>query len=104
MSSATYKALPLSFKDPTKEITLIQDPAYKKASPYGWHNATQLYTNTQGNNAKVYSNLQPGHKRYFVDGGQELQFLAHADFTQAPTEVVNRDAAITNLFYGVVCY
>ncbi|PKV63542.1 T9SS-dependent M36 family metallopeptidase [Pontibacter ramchanderi] len=70
--------------------------AHQTASPQGWHTETR----TRGNNVYAYedpTNNNSWSLNYSPDGGSELSFDFPIDFTKAP--VVNRDAAITNLFY-----
>ena len=100
ISSATYKVVPLSKTDPVQDLAIVKDPHLVKASPYGWHNGTETSTSTQGNNARVYTVIHPGAKKYFTDGGKDLQFTPSPDFSKGPTEGANRDASVTNLFYG----
>ncbi|GGG23107.1 T9SS-dependent M36 family metallopeptidase [Pontibacter amylolyticus] len=66
------------------------------ASPQGWHTETR----TRGNNVYAYedpNNNNSWSLNYSPDGGADLSFDFPIDFTKPP--VVNRDAAITNLFY-----
>ena len=97
ISSAAYRAVPLNSVDPVSDTTTIIDPNDKNASPYGWHESSASFTNTQGNNARVYV-IEKGNKRYFADGGKSLEFLAGFQKEKSPQE--NRDASIVNLFYG----
>ena len=101
VSPASYKVVPFQKTNPTKDISVIKDPAVPKSSPKGWHQSTKSFTVTQGNNAKVYSVVRPGGRRYFADGGESLDFVKNIDFSKAPTEGSNKDAAIINLFYAV---
>jgi hypothetical protein len=100
VSAAAYRVVPIQAQDPTRDLTVVKDPAGKEASPLGWHKSKKEFSTTQGNNAMVYSIVRPGAKRYFPDGGSELDFTAQPDFKKPPTEGPNRDAAIVNLFYG----
>ncbi len=104
ISSAMYKVVPLSKTDPTQDLSIVKDPHMPQASPYGWHNGTEISTNTQGNNARVYTIVHPGAKRFYANGGQDLQFLPSPDFSKGPTEGVNRDASVINLFYGILSF
>ncbi len=101
ISPARYKAVPITKNNPLKDLTVIENPSVVKASPLGWHRSKQNFTNSQGNNAKVYSNVRPGNKRYFVNGGDMLEFLSLPDLKKSPTEKANLEAAIINLFYVI---
>lgn len=87
----------MNLVDPLRDTTTLIDPNDKNASPFGWHKAAVSFTNTQGNNARVFVAAQ-GNKRYFAEGGKKLEFLSGFHKEKSPQE--NRDASITNLFYG----
>jgi extracellular elastinolytic metalloproteinase len=83
---------------------LLVNPAIPEASPYGWLDdngqAGAEYTYSRGNNVWAYddraSNNDPTVAES-VDGGASLLFDFPFDPTAEPA--VNRNAAITNLFY-----
>lgn len=94
-----YRAVPLSSVNPVSDSRTMIDPDDKNASPHGWHQASVSFTNTQGNNARVFT-VGEGNKRYFAEGGKNLHFLSGFETNKSPKD--NRDASITNLFYGDV--
>lgn len=97
ISSAAYRAVPLNSVDPVSDTTTIIDPNDKNASPFGWHETAVSFTNTLGNNARAFVAAK-GNKRYFAEGGKKLEFLSGFEKEKSPQE--NRDACLTNLFYG----
>jgi hypothetical protein len=90
--------VPFNSVDPVSDSKTIIDPNDKNASPHGWHESSASFTNTQGNNARVFTIVQ-GNKRYFAEGGKKLQFLSGFQKDKSPPD--NRDASITNLFYVI---
>ena len=107
-AGATYNVYAMPFESPSHGPLALRTgaDADKKASPAGWHTAgSQSYTTTRGNN--VYAYEDPDNTGYAYasvpstlyspDGGSSLSFNFPVDPTKQPE--VNRDAAITNLFY-----
>ncbi|MGY2134330.1 T9SS-dependent M36 family metallopeptidase [Hymenobacter sp. HD11105] len=103
-AAPTYNvfALPLGSPSEGPRSLVSHSVADKVASPSGWHSTgTTSYTITRGNNVLAYED--PGNNNnvlgmnYSPDGGAALNFDFPLDLSQQP--VVNRDAAITNLFY-----
>ena len=97
LSSSKYKVVPFTESNPLTSLEIVENPDQKELSPHGWHRNTK----TDGNNARVYSLLEPGNRRYYVDGSKSKEFVFDANFEQDPTEESNRNLAITNLFYIV---
>lgn len=96
-------ALPLESPIHGNRITVV-NPADPQASPFGWLDTNgeigQEYTYTRGNNVWAFddsaSDDTPDQSES-ADGGPALNFDYPFDPNAEP--VVNRDAAITNLFY-----
>ncbi|PVY38092.1 T9SS-dependent M36 family metallopeptidase [Pontibacter virosus] len=89
-------AMPLESPTHGPRSIVSTSAANQLASPQGWHTETR----TRGNNVYAYedpNNNNSWSTNYSPDGGQELSFDFPIDFTKPP--VVNRNAAITNLFY-----
>jgi hypothetical protein len=98
ISSASYKVVDFKNSKPLT-FTVAENPFLKNASPKGWHSAKGEFTETQGNNARVYAVSRKENKRYFSQGGQNLEFLHNFEPNDLPTQGSNRDVSITNLFY-----
>ncbi|MDZ7791139.1 MAG: M36 family metallopeptidase [Xanthomonadales bacterium] len=83
--------------------TLVSEPAYEPASPYGWHDTDGAigaeHTITRGNNAHAYQDSGSNDASIGdePDGGATLTFDFPLDLNDAPNQY--RDAAVTNLFY-----
>ena len=100
-----YRVFPLPAESPAHgDHELVTDPANLTASPYGWHDtdgaAGAEYTYTRGNNVWAYDDSENDNTASVgnsVDGGPTLNFDFPYDGNADPQ--VNRDAAITNLFY-----
>ncbi|MGY2131298.1 T9SS-dependent M36 family metallopeptidase [Hymenobacter sp. HD11105] len=99
-------AMPLESPSEGPRSIVSGSVADKIASPSGWHSTgTTNYTTTRGNNVFAYEDpdntgyigLAQDTYGYSPEGGSSLNFDFPLDFTKQP--VVNRDAAITNLFY-----
>ncbi|HHB77839.1 MAG TPA: DUF11 domain-containing protein [Saprospiraceae bacterium] len=101
---SSYNVLPYDVESPIYgSHALITDPADLGASPYGWHDTDGQdgaeFTITRGNNAHAYLDLDntgvsSGDE---PDGGATLTFDFPYDSNSEAS--VNRDAAVTNLFY-----
>lgn len=98
-----YNVFALPVESPNHGIrSILSSPADSVASPFGWHdNDAQEganFTITRGNNAHAYEDASGNNNiGYSPDGGPNLQFDYSLDLTEQPG--INRDAAITNLFY-----
>lgn len=93
-----YSVFPMPSESPSHGPRAIvsTSAADASASPNGW----QIETRTRGNNVFAYedpTNNNSFATNYSPDGGLAYNFDFPVDFTKQP--VVNRDAAITNLFY-----
>jgi extracellular elastinolytic metalloproteinase len=107
-----YRVYPLPSESPN-HITprppgdgrvLVQNPANRNASPFGWHDtngaAGAESTLTQGNNVLAYTDVDannavdPGS---MPNGGTALNFNFTLNLQQAPSAY--RPAVVTNLFY-----
>ncbi|RKP08692.1 Fungalysin metallopeptidase-domain-containing protein [Thamnocephalis sphaerospora] len=109
VSDASYNVIQFEGADPTTTPrTRVIDPAYKPASPYGWHdfgNGTTTKT-TIGNNvqAQVPSKIRAnddGEEKVVVEEfrpeSDKLDFDFELDLAKEPSEY--REAAVSNLFY-----
>lgn len=101
---AKYAVFAFPIESPNHgDMTLLEDPADKSASPFGWHdddgNAGAEHTITKGNNVYASEDKagenEPG---YSPNGGDELIF--DFPFLDGPDHEKNLDASITNLFYA----
>ena len=104
--SSEYRVYPLPLESPNDgERKLMRNPADALASPWGWHDtdakAGAEHTNTEGNNAHAYVDYTGvgniPNPLLEAEGGQGLSFDFELDFASPPH--LNRDAAITNLFF-----
>lgn len=83
--------------------SLVQEPAYEPASPFGWHDTDGTdgaeHTITRGNNAHAYQdrNDSDSSSGDEPDGGSGLSFDFSLDLGQQPDGYI--DAAVANLFY-----
>jgi extracellular elastinolytic metalloproteinase len=106
MDNSSYRVFPLVLESPNDgKRKLMKSPGDKLASPWGWHDTDGKpgleFSTTEGNNAHAYVDYTGvgniANPLLEADGGQGLDFDFELDFTRAPQ--LNRDAAITNLFY-----
>lgn len=106
IDSSSYRVFPLVLESPNDGgRKLIHNPADALASPWGWHDTNGKRgaenTTTEGNNTHAYVDYTGvGNTPIPVleaDGGEELEFDFELDFADPPH--LNRNAAITNLFY-----
>lgn len=101
---AQYAVFEFPIESPAHgDMTLLEDPANKEASPYGWHDdngvAGAEYTITRGNNTYASEDKTGENEAgYSPDGGDELIF--NFPFLEGPDHEKNLDASITNLFYA----
>lgn len=102
----SYRVFPLPLESPTDGgRKLMRNPADALASPWGWLDTNGKpgveYRITQGNNTHAYVDYTGvGNTAIPIleaNGGQGLKFDFELDFSRPPH--MNRDAAITNLFY-----
>ena len=114
VTSADYFVAPLPFESPRHgAMALVNNPwlaagAANNAITHGWHfDGTNNYTLTRGNNVHAYldvansNNPASGANTPVVSTTPDpsLTFNFVPDFTQQPAFNVNRQAAVTNLFY-----
>lgn len=104
-ADAAYRVFTLPAESPAHGAhELVTNPHDPLASPWGWHDIDGAdgaeYTYTRGNNVWAFddsANDNDGTPAESADGGANLTF----DFPFNPDAEpqVNRDAAVTNLFY-----
>jgi hypothetical protein len=98
--NASYNVFVLPLESATfGSRSVISNPWILNASPEGWHSdGTTHYTNTRGNNVYAYEDTNavnaPGLS---ADGGASRNF--NFPFDILGNNLVNQNAAITNLFY-----
>lgn len=98
-----YNVFPLGIESPNHgSRTIVTNPADPIASPYGWHDTDGQpgaeHTTTKGNNVEAKEDFAGDNGNgQMAEGGSDLVF----DFPLIPNVIpsVNKDAAITNLFY-----
>ena len=102
----SYRVFPLVLESPNDGgRKLMHNPADALASPWGWHDtdgeAGVEWRITQGNNTHAYVDYTGVGNTALppleAQGGQGMEFDFELDFSRPPH--MNRDAAITNLFY-----
>ncbi|GAB3837887.1 hypothetical protein GCM10028821_38750 [Hymenobacter jeollabukensis] len=110
-ATASYFVVPYPKLNPnsTGGLQTVTDPwlnagAGNAATTHGWHyDGVTDYAYTRGNNVAAYDDAArlngPGNYANSTTTGTTLTFGYTPDFTQAPSVVVNRNAAVTNLFY-----
>ncbi|WP_426277253.1 T9SS-dependent M36 family metallopeptidase [Chryseobacterium sp. S-02] len=98
--NASYNVFAMPLESATfGSRSIISNPWMLNASPEGWHSdGTTHYTNTRGNNVYAYEDTNavnaPGLS---PDGGASRNF--NFPFNILGNNLVNQNAAITNLFY-----
>ncbi|KAJ7929759.1 Fungalysin metallopeptidase-domain-containing protein [Mycena leptocephala] len=98
VSHAAYRVLPIFKQDVTQGLEFLEDPQDPDSSSLGWHNdGTNATNDTSGNNVLVY--LDQTHSATAVQSSDRLIFNYTQDSTLSPTEQVNKNAALTNVFY-----
>jgi len=98
-----YNVYPLGIESPNHgSRTIVTNPADPIASPYGWHDTDGQpgaeHTTTKGNNVEAKEDFAGNNGNgQMAQGGSDLVF----NFPILPNVIpsVNKDAAITNLFY-----
>ncbi|KAI9592561.1 Fungalysin metallopeptidase-domain-containing protein [Syncephalis fuscata] len=100
--SASYRVVKVGGNNPLDTPReLVNDPADKAASPFGWHDqGTKKYNTTIGNNVYAQENLNGDSNwqtKQRPDGGNSLMFDYPHDPSKPPVDSMN--ASITNLFY-----
>ncbi|MCC3157383.1 M36 family metallopeptidase [Hymenobacter sp. 15J16-1T3B] len=110
-TTASYFVVPYPRLNPnsTGGLQTVTDPwlnagAGNNATTHGWHyDGTTDYAFTRGNNVSAYDDAArlnaPGNYAPSTTTGTTLTFGYTPDFAQAPSVVLNRNAAVTNLFY-----
>lgn len=110
-TSASYFVVPYPRVNPSTPggLQLETNPwlkagATNNATTHGWHyDGSQDFAYTRGNNVSAYDDAAranaPGNYANSSTTGSALTFNFTPDFTLAPSLVVNRNAAVTNLFY-----
>ncbi|WP_133257115.1 M36 family metallopeptidase [Hymenobacter edaphi] len=110
-ATASYFVVPYPKLNPNSAggMQTVTDPwlnagAGNAATTHGWHyDGASDYAFTRGNNVSAYDDAArlnaPGNYANSTTTGTTLTFGFTPDFTQAPSVVVNRNAAVTNLFY-----
>ena len=101
----SYEVYPLPYRDPFDgPRQIVQDPADRVASPYGWHDTDGVhgaeYTVTWGNNVLAFEDQENNNDplaNLAADGGANLLFSFPINL-EAPPEAY-LEASITNLFY-----
>lgn len=115
VTSAGYYISPMPAESPrhTPSMTLVNEPwlragAGNNAITNGWHfDGTTNYDITRGNNVHAYLDIantgnpsSPGNiPATSTTAIPSLSFNFVPNFTQPPTTALNRQAAVTNLFY-----
>ncbi len=102
VAPSSYRVVPVPFESPSHgPFSLVANPADAVASPNGWHDTgTTQYTITRGNNGFGYADRDGNNAPdagTSPDGGASLVF--NAVFDPAASPLVNRDAAVTSIFY-----
>ncbi|KAL1721756.1 Fungalysin metallopeptidase-domain-containing protein, partial [Schizophyllum commune] len=99
VAHAAYRVLPVTKVVPTEGFELVEDPANKVASPYGWH----AWSDDSGENITTGNNVQAfqgswdtGSAEQTADG---LVFDYTYDLDKEPAEGNNTKAAVVNAFY-----
>ncbi|KAG8899745.1 hypothetical protein FRB99_006461 [Tulasnella sp. 403] len=96
VAKAAYRVVPFTKQDPTWDgFSLIKDPADLSASPDGWHQDTDKYNSTRGNNVNVISEAAG----LTYQSGPNLVFDYQWNSTADPTTDVNAKVGTTNAFY-----
>lgn len=109
-TTASYVVLPYPHLSPSHAALQTETDPWLKAGAgnnaitHGWHyDGTTDYALTRGNNVSAYDDAArrnaPGNYAPSTTTGSTLTFNYTPDFTQAPSVVLNRNAAVTNLFY-----
>jgi extracellular elastinolytic metalloproteinase len=114
VTSAGYRVIGFPTESPRHGALSVSNQPWllagttNPATTNGWHfDGVNNYNITRGNNVFAYldvlNNNTPGPGANWADTSTTndpvLSFLSTANFNQEPAEVVNRKAAITNLFY-----
>ena len=101
---AQYTVFALPLESPAHgDRSVVQNPAYLPASPYGWHDTDgedgPEYTITRGNNTWAWEDRDDNQTSAGdePDGGEDLIFDPPYDSNAEPEDVI--PAAVTNLFY-----
>jgi extracellular elastinolytic metalloproteinase len=104
VGGGNYRVFALPIESPSfGERTLVSDPADASGSPYGWHDLNGVAgadtTITMGNNVQAYLDLNGDDvsDSQEPNGGSNLTF--DFPFNDQGEPEVNRQAAVTNLFY-----
>ena len=104
VGGGNYRVFALPVESPSFGArTLVSDPADAAASPFGWHDLDGLAgadtTITMGNNVQAYLDLNGDNvsDSQEPNGGGSLTF--DFPFNDQGEPDVNRQAAVTNLFY-----
>ena len=109
-TTASYLVVPFPRENPgTLGLQTETDPwlkagATNNAVTYGWNfDGTANYALTRGNNVSAYDDAAkanaPGNYADSQSAAPSLSFIYSPDFTTSPSVVVNRNAAVVNLFY-----
>ena len=109
IDDASYHALQLPNDSPQdggfKVVSGVED---SKASPFGWHDTDGTtgaeFTDTRGNNVDAHLDRDGDNVADTTpprpDGGATLDFSTFIfDASKAPSDLVNENAAVVNLFY-----
>ncbi|MEM1327550.1 MAG: M36 family metallopeptidase [Bacteroidota bacterium] len=98
-----YRVYTVGVESPSHGVRTLEDEQPDPiASPFGWHDTDGMsggeYTITRGNNVLAQEDENGNNGTgYSPNAGAALIFDYPIDYTEQPT--VNRDAAITNLFF-----
>ncbi|RZK55397.1 MAG: hypothetical protein EOO59_10605, partial [Hymenobacter sp.] len=109
-TTSSYLVVPFPRERPTTlPLQVETDPwlkagAINNATTNGWHfDGTTNYLTTRGNNVSAYDDAAnanaPGNYATSQTAAPGLTFNYAPDFTATPSNVPNRNAAVTNLFY-----
>ncbi len=108
--SAIYKVIPFPKSNPlNNSTTTVTSPwllagATNNATTHGWHfDGTNNYNYTRGNNVYAYDDSAdqdiPFRNTISLSASPNLNFNYTPNFLQEPSVDVNRNFAVTNLFY-----
>ncbi|KAG8902106.1 hypothetical protein FRB99_004833 [Tulasnella sp. 403] len=98
VAEASYRVVPFRAQDPTwSGFTLINNPADLSASPNGWHQDTQPYYTTRGNNVNAYHGDASTGQSTQTSNPLNFDFLWFPN--DDPTTPENLDVARVNAFY-----
>ena len=111
-TSSSFLVVPFPLDRPGSAGFQTETDPWLKAGPtnnattHGWNfDGTTNYDFTRGNNVSAYDDAAntntptPGNYAASQTAAPALSFAYTPDFTASPTTVVNRNAAVVNLFY-----